>query len=417
MGGGVAKFQRQLHARSQKVRKGLIFLESPAMTPAARLSAAIEVMDRILAGGPVEQTLTNWGRAHRFAGSGDRHALRDLVFAALRCRRSHAALGGGLTGRGLILGGLRAAGGDPVHLFTGAGHAPAALTSADSGHAPLGDEALDVPDWLAPRLRVSLGADYAAVMQAMQSRAPVFLRANLARTDRAGAVARLAADEITARLWGENTALEVTENERKIQNSAAYLQGFVELQDASSQSVVAALGVRAGQRVLDYCAGGGGKALGLAAMGAKVDAHDANPARMRALPERAARSGAQVNIVDNPAKTAPYDMILMDVPCSGSGSWRRDPQGKWALTEATLAEVVQVQAAILEACLPMIGVAGRLAYATCSLLAEENEAQIAAFLHRHPDWTARMQRFSPVQGGDGFFVAVMTQGAGASAQP
>ena len=145
------------------------------MTPAARLSAAIGILDRVLAGSPAEQALTNWARASRFAGSGDRHAVRDLVFDALRCRRSFAALGGGETGRGLILGGLRAAGATPETLFTGEGHAPAPVTEDDAGHAPTAYEALDLPDWLAPDLSRDLGPDLVAVAQALQHRAPVFL--------------------------------------------------------------------------------------------------------------------------------------------------------------------------------------------------------------------------------------------------
>ena len=120
------------------------------MTPAARLSAAIEILDRILAGAVTEQALTNWGRANRFAGSGDRHALRDLVYDALRCKRSYAALGGGLTGRGWILGGLRDRGVDPAGLFTGVGHAPAPVAVEEAARVPVGAEALDCPDWLLP---------------------------------------------------------------------------------------------------------------------------------------------------------------------------------------------------------------------------------------------------------------------------
>ncbi|MEO8244781.1 MAG: RsmB/NOP family class I SAM-dependent RNA methyltransferase [bacterium] len=386
------------------------------MTPAARLSAAIEVLDRVLAGGPVEQTLTNWGRANRYAGSGDRHALRDLVFDALRCRRSFAALGGSETGRGLVLGGVRAAGHDPADLFTGAGHAPAVVRGDEAGSVPEGAVALDVPDWLVERLQNSLRADYVAVMQAMQHRAPVFLRVNLARGTVAAAVAALAEEAIVVRRveW-MNTALQVIDNERRVQRSQAYLTGLVELQDASSQAVVATLDIAAGMRVLDYCAGGGGKTLALAARGVAVDAHDLNPHRMKDLPERAARAGARVRIVENPAKTAPYDLILMDVPCSGSGSWRRDPQGKWALTEARLAEVLQAQSDILQTCSRLVRQGGQLAYVTCSLLAEENEGQVAGFAARNPDWhVARQQRFSPLQGGssvggDGFFAATLTR--------
>ncbi|MBC7738036.1 MAG: RsmB/NOP family class I SAM-dependent RNA methyltransferase [Candidatus Saccharibacteria bacterium] len=380
------------------------------MTPAARLSAAIEILDRILAGAPVEQTLTNWGRANRFAGSGDRHALRDLVFDALRHRRSYAALGGGLTGRGLILGGVRAMGHDPAGLFTGVGHAPA-LLNGEPGHVPQGNEALDVPDWLAEPLQRALGTDFGAVMTALQCRAPVFLRVNLAKASVDAAQRALAAEGIATRPvpWVD-TALEVVGNERKLQNSATYQAGLVELQDASSQAVIAALAIAPGMRVLDYCAGGGGKALAMAALGATVDAHDIHPQRMRDLPARAARAGVTVRVVDGDLASGHYDLILADVPCSGSGSWRRDPAGKWALTPEKLAATLAVQAQILEDCHALVRPGGAIAYATCSLLTEENEAQVQTFLARHPRWHLRQQRrFSPLQGGDGFFVALLTQ--------
>lgn len=381
------------------------------MTPAARHQAAIEVLDTILAGKPVEPALTNWGRAHRFAGSGDRHAIRDLVFAALRCKRSFAALGGGMTGRGLILGGLRAAGHDPSQIFLGPPHAPAPLGPLDEGRAPEGAEALDIPDWLLPRLQAALGPDCAPALLALRQRAPVFLRVNQARITRDKAQARLAAEGIATTPHPLAAhALQVTEGERKIQTSASYLEGLVELQDASSQAVVEALTLRPGQRVLDYCAGGGGKTLALAARGLAPDAHDAAPSRMRDLPARAARAKAKVRIVENPSATGPYELILIDAPCSGSGSWRRDPQGKWALTEARLAELTAIQSSILDRCVGLLAAQGTLAYATCSLLAEENEAQVAAFLTRHPAFRLTAQhRFSPLQGGDGFFLATLTR--------
>ena len=380
------------------------------MTPAARLSAAIAVLDRILAGHSAEPALTNWGRGHRFAGSGDRAALRDLVFDALRCRRSFAALGGGETGRGLVLGGLRAAGQDVAALFTGEGFSPAPVGPQEMGRVPEGAEALDCPDWLLDQLQDSLGAETGAILQAMRHRAPIFLRVNLARTTLAAAIAALARDEIAAQAHPlAKTALQVTGNARKIQTSDAYLHGLVDLQDAASQAVVAALPLRPGLRVLDFCAGGGGKALAMAAQGAKVFAHDANPARMTDLPARAKRAGAQVTIIENPSRSAPYDVILTDVPCSGSGSWRRDPQGKWALTAARLVEIHALQAQILDRAAALLAPDGCLAYATCSLLKSENEAQIDGFLGRHPGWKPLLaQRFTPLQGGDGFFVALLT---------
>lgn len=389
------------------------------MTPSARLSAAIAVLDRVLGGTPAEQALTNWGRASRFAGSGDRAAVRDLVFDALRCRRSFAALGRSETGRGLILGGLRATGVEPAALFTGEGHAPAGLSDQES--APLGElpelVALDCPDWLAPALRDSLGEDFTSVMQALRRRAPTFLRVNAARGTCAAAQAALAAEGIAAQPHPlSQNALEVTGNARKIQTSGAYLEGLVELQDAASQAVIDILPIAPGQRVLDYCAGGGGKSLAMAARGANpVFAHDADPRRMRDLPQRAARAQASVQVLDAAAvdRLAPYDLVLADVPCTGSGSWRRSPEGKWALTPERLDELIAIQAAILDRAAALVAPHGCIAYVTCSLLARENAEQIGAFRRRAPAWRlVREMRLTPVQGGDGFFVALLTRVSG-----
>lgn len=375
------------------------------MTPAARLAAAITVLDPILSGAPVEQTLTNWGRANRYAGSGDRAAVRDLVYDALRCRRSFAALGGAETGRGLILGGLRAQGLDPATLFTGEGHAPPRLTDADTGRPPTEAEAADLPDWLLPLFAKALGEDAPAVAQALRHRAPVFLRANLARTTCQAAIAALAQDQITAVPHPlARTALEVTGGQRRIQTSQAYQTGLVELQDAASQAVVQMLPLRDGQKVLDYCAGGGGKTLAMAGL-AKLNlyAHDAAFRRMKDVPDRARRAGVKVTLTDTPQAHAPYDLVLADVPCSGSGSWRRDPQGKWALTPATLAALVQTQAQILDGIAGLVGPGGSLAYATCSVLRDENFAQIDQFLQRSPGWKLLEQRqFTPLEGGTAF---------------
>lgn len=382
------------------------------MTPQARLSAAIDILDRVLAGTAAEQALTNWGRASRFAGSGDRHAVRDLVYDALRCKRSYAALGGSETGRGLVLGGLRDKGVKAEDYFTGEGHAPGRITADEAGDAPRDMVALDCPDWLAPRLSTSLGPDFTAVMQAMRQRAPVFLRVNRIKSDVAAAKAALAAEGITTELTElAKYGLRVTENARKIQNSTAYLEGKVELQDAASQAVIEALRLTQGQRVLDYCCGGGGKALAMAAQAQiQLFCHDADPRRMRDLPLRAKRAGVDMTILENISSAMTYDVVLTDVPCSGSGSWRRDPQGKWALGEAKLAQLLQIQAEILDRAARLVTNKGTLAYATCSMLRDENEAQIDAFLARSPDWICTgMQAFTPLTGADGFFGARLTR--------
>jgi 16S rRNA (cytosine967-C5)-methyltransferase len=378
------------------------------MTPGARAAAAIAVLDRVLAGEAAEKALTNWGRASRFAGSGDRAAVRDLVYDALRQRRSAAASGGSETGRGLVLGLLRAAGQEG--LFSGEGHAPAPPVATEAGWVPQGAEALDLPDWLLPEMERSLAERLPPVAAAMRARAPVFLRVNLARGDVAAALAALATEGIEARPHAlADTALEVVAGARKVQASRAYLEGLVELQDASSQAVAAALPLADGMRVLDHCAGGGGKTLAMAARAElRLWAHDAAPRRMADLPDRARRAGVKVMLAERPEATAPYDLVLVDAPCSGSGSWRRDPEGKWRLTPERLAELQGVQAAILDRVAPMVAPGGWLAYATCSLLEVENGDQTAGFLARHPGWRLDSERrFTPLDGGDGFYLALL----------
>ena len=379
------------------------------MRPAGRAAAAATILDRILAGEPAEKALTAWGRASRFAGSGDRNAIRDLVFQALRQRRSLAALGGGLTGQGLMLGLARTTGAE-AEWCDGSPHGLPAPRPDAAPWVPQGAEALDVPDWLEPQLQQALGPDYVAVMQAMQGRAPVTLRVNAARSSREAAAARLAAEGIeTVPSPLAAFALEVTEGARKVQTSDAYAAGLVELQDAASQAVVEALPLRDGMTVLDYCAGGGGKTLAMAARAdLRLFAHDAIPRRMVDIPARMDRAGAQIVMTDNPARTGPYDLILTDVPCSGSGSWRRDPEGKWALTPERLAALCAIQSSILDSVAPMVAPGGRLAYATCSFLRAEDEDQSSAFLARHPGWRLEdSRRFGPLQGGDGFYLAML----------
>jgi len=380
------------------------------MTPGARVAAAISVLDRVLAGEPAEKALVNWARSSRFAGSGDRAAVRDHVFDALRRMRSAAALGGAATGRGLMLGVLRAQGVDPAALFTGDGHAPAPV-GANEAQRPMTElEALDCPDWLAPQMRESLGADFAPVMQALQSRAPVFLRVNLRKATVARAQAVLEAEGIGTRPHPlAATALEVTTGARRIAASASYREGLVELQDVASQAVVQALPLTDGMRVLDYCAGGGGKSLAMAAQ-ARLDltAHDADPRRMADLGPRAARAGVRVKTVETAALSGGYDLVLADAPCSGSGAWRRSPEARWRLDVARLDALNAAQDAVLDAAAVQVAPGGWLAYATCSLLACENAERVAAFLARASRFRLeRDLRLTPLDGGDGFYLALL----------
>lgn len=387
------------------------------MTPAARLQAAIEVLDAFQAGEPAERALTNWARAHRFAGSGDRAAIRDLVYHALRRLRSLAVGGGGADGRALMLGWCYEQGIDPATLFGADRHAPAALTAdeaAPSAPSPTGADLLDLPDWLIDPMADALGEDLAVVAAALRDRAPLFLRVNSLKADLPTALAALADEAIIcAPVAGVETALHVTGNERRLAAARAYREGLVEIQDLSSQAAVLALPDPAGLRVLDYCAGGGGKALALAARGAQVTAHDISAARLAPLADRATRAGAQIATAAPGRVQGLFDLVVVDAPCSGSGTWRRTPEAKWRLTPARLAELVNLQSQVLDAAAAHVAPGGALAYMTCSVLCAENEDRVAAMAAR--GWVVQDQRrFQPTEGGgDGFFLAVMQPGPGA----
>ncbi|QDC09526.1 RsmB/NOP family class I SAM-dependent RNA methyltransferase [Oceanicola sp. D3] len=380
------------------------------MTPAARIAAAAEVLDAIAGGLAAEPALSRWGRSNRFAGSGDRAAIRDHVFDALRCRRSFAALGGGTSGRALMLGMLRAQGRDPAEVFSGEGHAPAPLTAdeAAAGHLPTGAEALDLPDWIAADLEASLGAEFSPVCRAMQARADVFLRVNALKATREEARDALSAEGIAAEPHAlAPMALRVTSGARRLRNSAAFNEGMVELQDAGSQALCEDIPLPDAGAVLDYCAGGGGKSLALAARAPSLRyvAHDAHAQRMNDLPPRAARAGAQIEVSTGPQ--GEFELVVADVPCSGSGAWRRQPEAKWRLDRDGLVALTELQAQILDECSAFVPKGGALAYVTCSLLAAENTAQADSFLSRHPEWELEHQRrLTPLDGADGFFLAV-----------
>ncbi|MEZ7812654.1 MAG: 16S rRNA (cytosine967-C5)-methyltransferase [Paracoccaceae bacterium] len=386
------------------------------MTPAARCASSIEILDNILLGQAAEQVLTNWARGHRFAGSGDRAAIRNLVYDALRCKRSYAAQGGALTGRGIIIGGLIQAGQDLGQIFTGEGYAPTALTASDGVGKMLADlpqsVRLDCPEELAELLKISLQTNFEPVMHALKSRAPLFLRVNQSRLSVLEAIAALEDDGIETKLCESvEFALEVTKNPRMVQNSWAYLSGAVEIQDLSSQAVIAVLPDTKNMRILDYCAGGGGKTLALAARGnAKLFVHDAHARRMVNLPARAKRAGAEIITLETAdlMPNGPYDLVLTDVPCSGSGSWRRDPESKWAITPEGLALKTLLQAKILDDTSSLVVQGGLLVYITCSILACENQQQILEFLVRNQKFKSVSEHsFLPLSGGDGFFVSVL----------
>ena len=383
------------------------------MTPAARVQAASEVLDAILDGVAAEKALSNWARRSRYAGSKDRAAVRDHVFQALRCRRSYGALGGAVTGRSLMIGALRDQSLPPDDIFTGAAYAPAALSEDErTSELPSAQDMWDLPDWLIAEFQTSIESTAEATAQALRHRAPVMARVNLAKTSVDTAVSALAQAQITAHPDPiAQGALKLTDGARRVAHSTPYAEGLIELQDGSSQAAMERLSLLDQGKVLDYCAGGGGKTLAMAGRGqAQWFAHDAMPQRMKDLPPRAARAGVVVQVLssDQLDEHAPYDLVLCDVPCSGSGTWRRTPEAKWALTPDRLAELGDIQASILTKAATLVAPGGVLAYATCSVLRQENEDQITGFLQAMPSWSRECQHRWPVSdAGDGFFLSAL----------
>jgi len=400
------------------------------MTPAARLQAAIDILDAWSPGRPMDRLLVAWRRDNRYAGSGDRAAIADLVYDALRRWRSlawpAAGEGAGDGGRARILA-LAAETGDPETLFTGARHAPAPLTDHERERLAERSERglieapdalrLDLPDWLPPLFRAAHGDRAEAVMDALRRRAPVDLRVNRLKATPEQALAALAAQGVTAAPVALSSgpatpeALRVTSGGRGLKSADAYLQGWVEVQDVASQAAAAFAGARAGERVLDYCAGGGGKALALAAaMGGEgeVIAHDVDPARMQDIPPRAARAGARIAPLPGPVPESArhgFDLVFADAPCSGSGAWRRNPDAKWSFTPEALARLAALQDEVLASAARFVRPGGRLVYATCSLLEEENGARLRAFLAGSGFELVEELRLTPLEGGDGFYAA------------
>ena len=383
------------------------------MTPAARVAAAIEVLDAILDGATPEKALTGWGRSHRFAGSKDRAAIRDHVFQALRCKASYGWLGGADTGRGVMLGAMRAAG-QVDEMFSGVGHAPRVVEDGEEARS-LSNAARwvqrDMPEWMLPHFDAAIGADADDVLEILKSRAGVFLRVNEARSTAEEVIALLAGENIVAvPVPNMSFALQVVENERRVALSKAYESGLIELQDASSQHAISALCITKGQRVLDLCAGGGGKALAVAALGAVVTAHDIDPKRMADIAPRAARAGVTINTVatEDLAELDRFDVVFVDAPCSGSGTWRRNPSTKWDLTEERLHELTTIQDDVLFQGAQIVRNGGTLVYATCSVFEVENNVRIQSFMSSTSEFSERSQTMlAPHALGDGFYFTVL----------
>ena len=385
------------------------------MIPAARTQAAIELLDQIIVaareGGAAADTLiARYFATRRYAGSKDRRAVRELVYAAIRACGERPA-----SGRAAM---LAVAANDPAlaTAFDGSPHGPAPI---DPGEAKAKRGV--APAWLVKALKDS-GLDHAAI-GALVDRAPLDIRVNRLMGTPADVVASLGAGEAIA---GLPDALRLPAG-----TNVAALGGLVEVQDAGSQIAALAANATPGMVVVDLCAGGGGKALALAAAMAndgRILATDTDRTRLQRLPPRADAAGVSIietRLLDPGEETAALhawraraDVVLIDAPCSGTGTWRRNPEARWRLTPARIARLVETQARLLALGAKLVKPGGALVYVVCSLLDAEGAAQVAAFLTRHRGWTCEKldlpagrphgpgTSLTPAQDAtDGFFVA------------
>ncbi|PTQ10153.1 RNA methyltransferase [Sphingomonas oleivorans] len=388
------------------------------MTPAARVQAAIELLDQVVAasreGGAAADTLiARYFKTRRYAGSKDRRAVRDLIYGAIRRAGERPA-----SGRAALLG-LAKDRPELIDLFDGSAHGPTPVLPDE----PVAEAGV-APAWLVERLSAALdGAEQAALLD----RAPLDLRVNRLKATRAMVRERLP----EARLGTlSEDALRLPEG-FPIETSALWAEGLVEIQDEGSQLIAAACHAAPGMTAIDLCAGAGGKTLALAAeMGGegRLIACDVDRARLARLGPRAERAGAggiETRLLD-PGREAgaladlegKADVVLVDAPCSGTGTWRRNPEARWRLTPARLDRLKAMQRQVLAIAAPLVRPGGRLVYAVCSLLDEEGRDQIDAFLAAYPEWRAEAELvaagrargagrlLTPVRDGtDGFFVA------------
>lgn len=382
------------------------------MKLAGRIAAAIEVLaDMDARHRPAAEALKDWGLSHRFAGSGDRAAIGNLVYDALRRRASLAWRMGDDTPWHLALGAaIFEWGAEPEVLnaeFAGERHAPAAVPDETSGRLRTIDLAAapdhvraDVPGWAAPHFAATFGEDWIAEGEALAGRPPLDLRVNTLKAERGKVerqLARLGAHATRLSPVGLRVApIEGARRHPNVQAEEAFQRGRIEVQDEGSQLCALLTGAKPGEQILDFCAGGGGKTLALAARmenRGQIFAYDSDRGRLAPIYERLKRAGVRNVQVRAPGAgvlddlMGRMDRVLVDAPCTGTGVWRRHPDAKWRLKPEAIDRRIAEQDRVLAQASTYVRSSGVLAYATCSLLPPENNERIMAFLAAHPDFT------------------------------
>lgn len=382
------------------------------MRDGGRIAAAIDVLSDVIGRyQPVKVAAREWGKRARYAGSKDRAWVSGLVLDALRKRNSIAHAMGDDSPRGLILGALSFAWDWDIRRIDDAmdePHAPSALTLQERERLVMAPDVTalphitgDYPEWLTPHMQRAFGEHAGIEGQAMAVRADVDLRVNTLKVDveKAAAPLRSAKAEPSRLLHNafHIPARDPSQREASLDNIPAYSKGWVEVQDAGSQIAAAAANAQPGEQVLDYCAGGGGKTLALAAAMAgkgQIFAFDIDGRRLSAIIPRLKRSGAHNVQLVHPSEPealdalkGQMDCVFVDAPCTGTGTWRRRPDTKWRVKPKSLETRIAQQDEVLSKASEFVKPGGRLLYATCSFLVEEDEDRVDAFLTGRDGWT------------------------------
>ena len=400
------------------------------MQEISRAAAAINILDDYLKGYPLEKVLKQWFKKNRFAGSNDRRNIRDLVFDILRKRlilyypfqiNEYVE-----NGRILVLSYL--------FLYKKGSFSLEDIKENKYLSPPINSNeliilnninrlvkkapkniSLNYPEFLEEKLSQSLGNNFNAIMELFLKRAPVYLRINQNKINLKEAKIKLENQGILCEICpSSNYALKVISGEKLIKNSSSYQLGEVELQDLSSQLTTELIQISSGKKILDFCAGSGGKALAIASrLRNKVDifAYDLNNLKYKNLIYRTNKAGANITIIDSKQLIKYknfFDIVFVDAPCSGTGTWRRDPKSKWELNDHKLALLTKDQYKIIKQSCAYLKNGGFVIYVVCSLLEDEGDLIIRKYLLHHKKYSkVKSGIFHPINASDGFYFSVL----------
>ncbi len=393
----------------------------------ARANAAISILDNFLVGQNLNSILLRWAKNNRYAGSSDREAIRNIVFDVLRVKKTLTSVlekeKQPINGRGLVF----------LHsvfyalnlndIFTGRKYGPEKLTFFEKEFSKISKENINgcfgitdnIPGFLIAEFKRSLGKKFEKVMRLLEKRAPISIRVNPLKSDISSLLECLSSEGIEGKKSKRvRYGIDIIGNPRRLTQIQAFKDGYFEVQDLHSQKIIEDLPLNEHTKVLDYCAGAGGKILGIACSlkgNGKFYIHDINERKLKEANLRAEKAGVKFKRLETKNLQKYYcsfDYIIADVPCSGSGAWRRNPQQKWRITPESLNEILTRQTVILDEAKDLLKKNGYIFYITCSLLKIENEEVIQKFIINNKYFRLVNKKNVTIDNyGDGFFCAVL----------